>query len=124
MKKTVLILLVTLFAWGAHAQVKEARAALAKTVAEKFTLSADVARRAVSIEELAAQRLLNLDMPHVESSMGKAGVTKAREQARQQRTSQLAILLKDEAKAKEVETFLNGKIDLRDELIRSGLRKR
>lgn len=124
MKKTILFLLITLFAWGAHAQVQEARAALANTVAQKFSLSAEIAKQAVRIEEITAQRLLNLDMPHAETSLGKAGLAKAREEARQQKAQQLATLLKDEAKAHEVGTFLDGKIDLRDELRRKGLRKR
>jgi len=83
---------------------------LVAAVAKKFQLSADVAKKLVEIKERNFSQLIAYDMPNIETQMGKEQKAKAIESIKEKETSEMKSILKTDAKTKELQTYLEGKI--------------
>jgi hypothetical protein len=113
MKKHLLLcciaLLTTFFSF---AQTTDWKVNLTKDVETKFSLSSEKSREVVNIKEQIAQSIMAYRMPHMETQIGKDAVRKAIQNLEREEIVRLKIALKDEAKAKEISQYLEGKIQL------------
>jgi uncharacterized protein YaaW (UPF0174 family) len=113
MKKHLLLCCIALFtAFFSFAQTAEWKVALAKDVEQKFSLSDQKSREVINIKEQIAQSIMAYRMPHMETQIGKEAVRKAIQNLEREEIVRLNTALKDEAKAKEVSQYLEGKIQL------------
>ena len=88
------------------------RERLESNLAKRFQLSADTAKIIVRIKEGIFSQLMPLDLPHVETQMGKEGKADAILAIRTREFNQVQAVLNNESKSKEVISFLEGKIPI------------
>jgi len=113
MKKHLLLcciaLLTTFFSF---AQADDWKQRLTKDVEQKFSLTSEKSREVVNIKEQIAKSIMAYRMPHMETQIGREGVRNAIQKLEREEVVRLTTALKDEAKAKEVSQYLEGKIKL------------
>lgn len=113
MKKSIFFSLVLLMvALGAGAQTSDNswKKNLANLLVSKYPYTSGSAGQLVDIKEVYFRRIQAYQMPHVETQMGKAAKYKAINDLREEEAARFLSLLKDEAKVKEVSSFLEGRI--------------
>lgn len=112
MKKHLLLCCIALLtAFFSFAQT-DWKVNVAKDVEQKFSLTSEKSREVVNIKEQIAKSIMAYRMPHMETQIGREGVRNAIQKLEREEVVRLTTALKDEAKAKEVSQYLEGKIKL------------
>ena len=113
MKKACLLLVYMIAAHvGLRAQDAAWKTSLIEKVVQKFSTSKETAKKVVDIKESYFRQIQAYNMPHMESKMTRTEIAKAVEELKKKEFTNINTVLKDEAQAKEVTAFLEGKMPL------------